>query len=111
MALRQAYECGNYRTLAEDWLAILEMHDLCQKEQYTTVAQIAQNRYDARLALMAMCQQVKERSIAEAMAMRQHSIFLQMFRDIADHASKPSAERWDLMDIRNILSDRSFWLR
>ena len=111
MALRQAYECGNYRTLAEDWLAILEMQDLCLSRQYEAVAHIAQNRRAARLALMAMCQQVKERCIAEAMAMRQHSIFLQLFRDIADHAQKQAAQPWDLMDIRNILSERSFWLR
>lgn len=111
MALRQAYECGNYRTLAEDWLAILKMQDLCQAQQYTAVAEIAQNRYEARLELMAMCQQVKERFLAEAMAMRQHSIFLQMFKDIAHYASHPTDTPWDLMDIRKILSERSFWLR
>ena len=111
MALRQAYECSNYRVLSEDWLAILEMQDLCQAGQYTAVAEIAQNRYDARLEVMTMCQQVKERFVMEAMAMRQHSIFLQMFADIADYASRPNEGCWDMTDIRKILSDWSFWLR
>ena len=64
-----------------------------------------------RLALMEHWQQHKERSVAEAMGLRQQSIFLQMFADIAAYAQKEENSQWDLMDIGSILSDRSYWLR
>lgn len=111
MATRQAYECGNYRVLAEDWLAILQMQDLCGEGNYGAVARIAEERKAARLALMALCEKVKERSIAVAMAMRQQSIFMQMFADIAAYAQNPGKQKWDLMDAQEILSERSRWLR
>lgn len=111
MALRQAYECNHYLALAQDWLAILQIHDSCHAGDYGKVAQLARSRYDARLAVLKDCRQNKERSVAEAMALRQHSIFLQMFADIADYAEKDTQEPWDLMNIYTILSDRSMWLR
>ena len=111
MAWRQLCECENYQVLAEDWLAILQMQDLCQAQQYDLVAQIAQNRYDARLQLLTHWEQHKERSIAQAMGLRQQCIFLQMFEDIAVFARENHAENWDLMQIGQMLSQRSLWLR
>lgn len=111
MAWRQLCECENYQVLAEDWLAILQMQDLCQAQQYDLVAQIARNRYDARLQLLAHWEQHKERSIAKAMGLRQQCIFLQMFEDIAVFARENHAENWDLMQIGQMLSQRSLWLR
>lgn len=110
-ALLQLGECLNYQVLAEDWLAILKMQDLCESEQYDSVAEIAKNRYDARLALMKHMEQYKERSVAEGMGLRQQSIFLQMFADIEKYARKSQNFHWDLMNIYEILSERSFWLR
>lgn len=110
MANRQICECENYQVLAEDWLTILQMQDLCQKKEYNLVRQLAKERENARLHLLTNWEQYKERSIAQAMGLRQQCIFLQMFADIAGYEEQPE-ENWDLMDIRKILSQRSFWLR
>jgi len=45
------------------------------------------------------------------MAMRQHAIFMQIFADIADYAEKTETPVLDLMNVRDILSPTSFWLR
>ena len=111
MALRQAYECDNYLTLMEDWLAIFEMHDLCQAGDNTTVAAIARSRAVARIALMQRCEDTKEEFVVRAMTMRQHSIFLQLYLDIADWCEKNPTEKLDLLNMRHVLSDRSWWLR
>ena len=110
-AFRQAYECDNYLTLMEDWLAIFEMHDLCQAGDNATVAAIARSRAVARIALMQHCEDTKEEFVVKAMTMRQHSIFLQLYLDIADWCEKNPAEKLDLLNMRHVLSDRSWWLR
>lgn len=113
-ALRQAYECENYQVLVEDWLAILEIHDLSQSDAcpQEEIARIALARQQARLDLMARCEQVKERCVMESMAMRQHSIFLQLFTDIADYVRRPDHPKLDLLnDAHAVLSDTAKWLR
>lgn len=110
MAWRQLCECENYQVLAEDWLAILEMHDLCQSEKYEQVAAIARERYEARLQLMIHWEQHKERCVAEGMGMRQQSIFLQFFDDVVQYASEQH-DHWDIRNAHDILSTRSKWLR
>lgn len=111
MAWRQLCEAENYWVLAQDWLAILEMQDLCLADNRAEVPTLAQARYEARLQLLALWQQHKERCVAEAMGLRQQCIFLQMFADIAAYAKKNPNSQWTLMDINEMLSDRSRWLR
>ena len=60
---------------------------------------------------MKLWQAHKERCVAEGMGLRQQSIFLQLFADIADYAEKNPAGNWTMMDVRDMLSQRSFWLR
>lgn len=109
MALRLAYECENYRVMAEDWLAIFEMYDLAREGRVKDLVPVALARKQARLDLMARCEQVKERCIAQAGALRLHSIFMQFFADVADYAA--SNDSVDMLDLRGVLSDRSWWLR
>ena len=111
MALRQAYECQNYLTLMEDWLAIFEMHDLLAAGDNLTVAAIARARMWQRIDLMRRCEDTKEKFVVKAMTMRQHSIFLQLFEDIAAWCEKNPTEKLELTNMRHVLSDRSWWLR
>ncbi len=111
MALRQAYECQNYLTLMEDWLAIFEMYDLCNAGSNASVAAIARERMWERIALMRRCEDTKEKFVVKAMTMRQHSIFLQLYEDIATWCEKHPTEKLDLLNMRHILSHRSWWLR
>lgn len=60
---------------------------------------------------MRICEDTKEKFVAEAMTMRQHSIFLQLFEDIAAWCEKNPEEKLDLLNMRHVLSDRSWWLR
>ena len=101
----------NYLTLMEDWLAIFEMHDVLQSGDNATAAAIAQGRSWERIALMRCCEDTKEKFVAEAMTMRQHSIFLQLFEDIAAWCREHPTEKLDLLNMRHVLSDRSWWLR
>ena len=110
-ALRQAYECQNYLTLMEDWLAIFEMHDLLEKGENLTAAAIARARSWERIALMRRCEDTKEAFVVKGMTMRQHSIFLQLYEDIAAWCEQHPRRKLSLLDMRHVLSDRSWWLR
>ena len=111
MAFRQACEAENYQVLAEDWLAILKMYDLCGTKNYSAVATIADRRYEARYELLSHWEKHKERCVAEAMGLRQQSIFMQLFRDISSYVRENPAEKLNLTEIRHLLSERSLWLR
>ena len=43
--------------------------------------------------------------------MRQHSIFLQLYEDIAAWCEKNPTKKLELTNMRHVLSDRSWWLR
>ncbi|NLZ70604.1 MAG: hypothetical protein GX907_04650 [Clostridiaceae bacterium] len=111
MAMRLSYECGNYQVLSEDWLAILEMYDLTQNGEMNSVIPIARGRQQARLELMVFCERAKEKFMVRSLTMRIHSIFMQMFADIADYVESGAEPRLDLLQMRNVLSDTSWWLR
>lgn len=111
LCMRQAYECHNYEVLAEDWLAIFEIYDLTRKGDQKIIAEIARERMQARLDLMARCERDKERCLVESMAMRQHSIFLHAFADIADYIESSDKPALDLMNVREKMSETSLWLR
>lgn len=111
MAWRQLCEAENYLVLAQDWLAILKMHDLCQAGQAEKILPIAESRYQARLELMKLWQQHKERCVAEGMGLRQQNIFLQLFRDLADYVQQNPDQPLSMTDLHHTLSQRALWLR
>lgn len=104
MARRMAYECRNYQVLAEDWLTLLKIYDLTQSGDQKKIAPLARARQKARLELMAMCEQVKEKFALEGATMRNLSIFMQTFADIADYIESTEQPKLDLMDITAITS-------
>lgn len=104
MARRMAYENRNYQVLVEDWLAFLEIYDLTQSGDQQKIAPIARERQSARLALMTLCEQVKEDWVCKAATMRNHSLFMQIFADIATYIEKTNDPQLDLMDITPIAS-------
>ena len=79
--------------------------------QAEAVVPVALARQQARLDIMARCEQVKERCIAEAGALRLHSIFMQFFADVAEYAQSENAQKLDMENISEVLSERSWWLR
>lgn len=111
MARRMAYECRNYQVLTEDWLALLEIYDLTQEGDLKFIAPIARERQNARLALMTLCEQVKEDWVCKAATMRNHSIFMQCFADIAAYIETTDAPQLNLFDITAIMSKENFMLR
>ncbi len=111
MAERMAYECQNYVCLAEDWIALGKMYDLTQKGDQKKIAPMARARQNARLALMRQCEQVKEKFVVQAATMRNHSVFMQMFADIAAYIEQTDDPHLDLMDITSIMSKESWMLR
>jgi len=111
MAQRMAYECRNYQTLTEDWLAFLEIYDLTKSGDQKAIAPIARERQNARLALMATCEQVKEKWVQQAATMRNQSVFMQIFADIATYIENAEEPALDLMDITPIMSKENWMLR
>lgn len=104
MAQRMAYECLNYQALAEDWIAFLRIYDLTQTGDQKKIASIARARQNARLELMSLCEQVKEKFVVQAATMRNHSVFMQTFADIADYIESTDTPELNLMDITTITS-------
>ena len=104
MARRMAYECQNYIVLVEDWMTILEIYDLTQGGDQKQIAPLARERQAARLALMEQCEQVKEQWVLQAATMRNHSVFMQMFADIAAYIENTDEPKLDLADITAITS-------
>lgn len=111
LADRMAYECENYLCLVEDWIALLKMYDLTRSGQHKAVAPVARARRQARLELMAHCERTKEKFIAEALTMRNHSVFMQLFDDIARYIESNENPVLDLMDLTDVISERSLVLR
>ncbi len=106
-----ACECENYLCLVEDWITLLKMYDLTQGGDQKKIAPLARARQHARLALMAHYQRTKEKFTLEALMMRNQSIFMQMFADIADYIETTDEPTLDLMDVSGIMSQRFFDLR
>ena len=111
MADRMAYECENYLCLVQDWLTLLEIYDLTQGGDQKQIAPLARERQQARLALMAHCEKVKELWACQGATMRNHSLFMQMFTDIATYVETTDDPQLDLMDITPIASQRLQSLR
>ncbi len=110
-ARRMVYECTNILTLVEDWMAFLKIYDLTQKGDQKKIAPIARARLTARLALMELCEQTKELWACQSATMRNHSVFMQTFADIAGYIENTDAPRLDLMNIKPIMSNENHMIR
>ncbi len=104
MAKRLAYECENYQCISEDWIAFLKIYDLKKIDAYKEIAHLARKRQQARLKLMSTCEQVKEEFVLRGAAMRELSIFMQTFADIAKYIESATVPALDIFDISDITS-------
>lgn len=110
-ALRMYYECMNYLNLSTDFLTLLRMHDLSLEGSYDAIAKLARQRQAARVEQMKLCKQAKEEFICKALTMRNLSIYMQMFCDIADYIEKTPNPSLDFKDLMPIMSEKSLHLR
>ena len=111
MADRMAYEVHNYLVMAEDALALFEIYDLTQAGDQKEIAPIARARQNARLALMTEFQKVKTLWEARGAGLRNQSVWMQMFADIANYIENTDEPQLDLIDIRPIMSQEHWMLR
>ena len=110
-ARRMVYECLNIQTLVEDWMAFLKIYDLTQGGDQKKIAPIAKARQSARLALMELCEQTKEDWACKGATMRNHSVFMQTFADIAAYIESTDAPQLDLLNIKPIMSKENHMIR
>jgi len=57
------------------------------------------------------CEQVKEKWVQQAATMRNQSVFMQIFADIATYIENAEEPALDLMDITPIMSKENWMLR
>jgi len=110
-AKRMVYECENILTLAEDWIAFLRIYDLTQGGDQKQIASIARERCEARISLMKLCEQTKEVWVQRGATMRNHSVFMQSFADIANYIENTENPQLDLMNIKPIMSKENHMIR
>jgi len=60
---------------------------------------------------MTLCEQVKEDWVCKAATMRNHSVFMQSFADIANYIDSTDEPQLDLFDITAIMSNENFMIR
>ena len=112
MAQRFAYDAANYRCLAEDYLALLQMHDLSVQLTPCSIAAIrtmAAERKTARLQLMAALESNKEAYLIPS-HQRNHTIFMQMFADLESYLANtaPQDVQLNFEDLSNVFTP-AFW--
>ena len=113
LAKRFACEVNNYLCLAEDYLALFEIHEAMNEndisEKARLVAEISAKRKKARIALMARIESVKEDFLIPS-HLRNQSVFMQLFADIEAYANAHSDKEFnlDVKDLRNVTSP-AFW--
>jgi hypothetical protein len=110
MARRLAYEAQNIACLTADFTALLEMQDLARdKKDPALIKDLALERRSARLALMALLEHEKEAYLLPS-HMRNHSIFMQYFTDLAAYLTRtPAAQiKLDFTDNTHFAS-AAFW--
>lgn len=116
LARRYAAEMRNYRDIADDYLALLAIHDICTKENENgktdRIAEIAKNRKLVRLSLLEEMEEFKEEHL-HASHLRNQSIYMQLFADIEDYASNTADADFmlDVCDMRPIASKAFYDLR
>lgn len=110
-ALRMYYECVNYVNLSTDFLTLLRMHDLSLDGDYAAIAKLARQRQAARTEQIKLCKQAKEEFICKALSLRNLSIYMQIFCDIADYIESTPNPSLDFKDLMPIMSEKSLHLR
>ncbi|MBQ6902348.1 MAG: family 20 glycosylhydrolase [Oscillospiraceae bacterium] len=117
LAKRFGCEMKNYRAIARDFLALLEIHDILEKsERDKTVSQaiadIAKTRKSERLSLMLEMESFKEEYLIPS-HLRNQSIYMQIFSDIEAyvHETEPENLSLNVCDLREIGSRAFYKLR
>lgn len=111
MAERMAYECRNCLTLAEDGLALMKIYDLIQSGEQKKIAPIARERYNARISLMMEFERTKTLWEAQGAGMRNHSVHMKVFEDIANYIENTDEPNLNIFDITPIMSKEHWNLR
>lgn len=113
MARRFAYDAANYRCLTEDYIALLQMHDMAEEGicevTVERIRELAGQRRLARLALMERLESTKEAYLVPS-HQRNHTIFMQLFADLEGYlANTPiNAVELNFEDLSNIFTP-AFW--
>ncbi len=117
LARRFACEMRSYNAIAEDFLTLIEMHDILTSNEKSAdfqqlIKKLAQERKDARLKLMLEMENAKEKYLIPS-HLRNQSIYMQIFSDIEHYAKTTSASEFDLnmLDLRKIGSETFYNLR
>lgn len=118
-SLAKRFECEarNYGCIADDYLALIEIYELMEKNEKNEavsgkVVAIAKERKAERISLMLAFERTKEEFLLPS-HLRNQSIFMQLFADIEDYAVKTKPEKLDLnmCDLSEIGSENFFALR
>ena len=111
-ARRYLYEAHNYQVLVDDFIALFRMMELSEEKDFDTIRSLSLARKDARLEQMRELEEIKAPYLAE-FQLRNSSIYMQFFADLAEYIEKTPAEeiRLDWYDMRYLDSDRARWLR
>ena len=113
MARRFAYDAANYRCLAEDYIALLDMYDLAQKGMncctVNKIRTLAEARKTARLAVMVKLENNKEAYLLPS-HLRNNTLFMQFFADLEGYlANTAQVEvKLDFADFSEVASE-AFW--
>lgn len=117
LARRFSCEAGNYLALSEDFLALLQIHDLMEKPERggavsETIRALAASRKENRKSLMLKMELTKEPFLIPS-HLRNQSIYMQVFADIEAYVSHadPAALELDVEDLRSIGSRAFYNLR
>jgi len=105
-ALRYALEADNFSLLCDDWLALLETHDILSDgcdDAAGRIAALAKKRKNARLGHIERSEEIEEHYLHSS-HLRNQSVFMQLFADIEAYASSGDVSSLDMLDLRNIAS-------
>lgn len=113
MARRFAYDAAVYRCLTEDYIVLLQMHDLADSGlnccNIKATQKLAAERKNARLELMARLEENKETYLIPS-HQRNHTIFMQFFADLEGYLAETDPEEvaLDFTDLSHFASE-TFW--
>lgn len=117
LAHRYAVEMRNYRDLAKDYLAFLEIHDILATNERSAevsrkISEIARERKNAKISLMLEMENFKEHYLIPS-HLRNLSIIMQVFADIEAYVNvtEPEKLELDMRDLRPIGSKLFFGIR
>jgi len=112
MAKRFHYETQHYMTLAEDYLAMVEMDKLAKSGcpcALKKIQEMAKERKEARLSLLLLLEETKEEFLLPS-HMRNQTISMQYFADLEAYLANTPAEdvKLDFTDNTHFAS-AAFW--